>query len=438
MSISNRRLVKNCIVFVLMVAFLTAAIGMSSDYTIYTVAASIEELQQKQQETQEKINSVDALKKEAEAVLKALQGEANSLEGKYADYNTRLKKITTEISSAEKSIDDTQNRIADLKMKLEQAEADEVETKELMKAHIQYMYENNSNQSLFLSLLASDSMTTFLKRAEYTASIIRNDQDLIDKFQKQQEEIKQATVELQQKEVDLQTYQDTLTAQVDDLKALTEEAKQAYQEKTGEVYTAQGTVDDYDAMMKELEREMASYQAQQAQAQMELAKQLAEQETPDAGGAEGNAGTDGDAGTDGGNVVDPGTSGGSGAAYGAGDSERMLLAACIQAEAWGEGTAGQLAVGSVIMNRVEDSRFPGSITGVVTQSGQFASYPGPINRILERGVAPECLAAADQVLGGYRSGNWLFFMTQPYADKFGITGYTMIGNHAFFYRWGAN
>ena len=437
MSISNRRLVKNCIVFVLMVAFLTASIGMLPDYTIHTVAASIEELQQKQQETQEKINSVDALKKEAEAVLKALQGEANSLEGKYADYNTRLKKITTEISSAEKSIDDTQNRIADLKLKLEQAEADEVETKELMKAHIQYMYENNSNQSLFLSLLASDSMTTFLKRAEYTAAIIRNDQDLIDKFQKQQEEIKQATVELQQKEADLQTYQDTLTAQVDDLKALTEEAKQAYQDKTGEVYKAQGTVDDYDAMMKELEREMASYQAQQAQAQMELAKQLAEQETPDAGGAEG------DAGTDGGNVVDPGTSGGSGAAYGAGDSERMLLAACIQAEAWGEGTAGQLAVGSVIMNRVEDSRFPGSITGVVTQrdnrgNPQFASYPKSINKILERGVAPECLAAADQVLGGYRSGNWLFFMTQPYADKFGITGYTMIGNHAFFYRWGAN
>ncbi len=424
MSISNRRLVKNCIVFVLMVAFLTAAIGMSSDYTIYTVAASIEELQQKQQETQEKINSVDALKKEAEAVLKALQGEANSLEGKYADYNTRLKKITTEISSAEKSIDDTQNRIADLKLKLEQAEADEVETKELMKAHIQYMYENNSNQSLFLSLLASDSMTTFLKRAEYTAAIIRNDQDLIDKFQKQQEEIKQATVELQQKEADLQTYQDTLTAQVDDLKALTEEAKQAYQDKTGEVYTAQGTVDDYDAMMKELSAEMQQYKEQEAAAQLALAQQLAEE-------AEANG-------------EDPATAGGgssSGVSYGASTDERTLLAACIQAEAWNQGDVGRVAVGTVIMNRVSDSRFPSTITGVIQQSGQFESYSkGMIDRIIAAGVAPECYAAADQVLAGYRAGDWLFFMLprcvpEHIKTRANESGYVQINAHGFFTVW---
>ena len=38
------------------------------------------------------------------------------------------------------------------------------------------------------------------------------------------------------------------------MKAFTDEAKAAYQEKTGEVYAAQGTVDDYNAMMRELER----------------------------------------------------------------------------------------------------------------------------------------------------------------------------------------
>lgn len=405
--------------------------GMSPAYTMNTVAASIEELQQRQQETQDKMDSVEALKKEAEDVLKALQGEASSLEGEYSGYATRLKKITDDIDNAERSIKETEENIINLQSQLEQAQADEVETKELMKVHIQYMYENNSNQSMLVLLLSSDSMSTFLRRAEYTAAIIQNDQDLVDKYQQQQETIKNATAELEQKQIDLEKYQESLTAQVDGLKALTDEAKAAYQDKTGEVYVAQGTVDEYNAMMSELQAEMRSLQNQQAAAQMELAKQMAGSE--DSASAEGTEG-----GSSGGNVVDPGTTGGSGAAYGAGQDERMLLAACIQAEAWGEGTTGQLAVGSVIMNRVADSRFPGTITGVITQKSQFASYPGPINRILERGVASECLAAADQVLGGYRSGNWLFFMTKPCADGYGITGYTMIGNHAFFYKWGAN
>ena len=45
---------------------------------------------------------------------------------------------------------------------------------------------------------------------------------------------------------------------------------------------------------------------------------------------------------------------------------------------------------------------------------------------------------AKQVLNGYRSGDWLFFMTKKWADYYGITGYSMIGNHAFFRNWGAN
>jgi hypothetical protein len=41
----------------------------------------------------------------------------------------------------------------------------------------------------------------------------------------------------------------------------------------------------------------------------------------------------------------------------------------------------QLAVGSVVLNRVADSRFPNTISGVVYQKGQYACVPnGAINR----------------------------------------------------------
>ena len=46
-----------------------------------------------------------------------------------------------------------------------------------------------------------------------------------------------------------------------------------------------------------------------------------------------------------------------------------LLARAVYGEARGEPYAGQVAVAAVILNRVEDSRFPKTISGVVYQSG---------------------------------------------------------------------
>lgn len=48
-----------------------------------------------------------------------------------------------------------------------------------------------------------------------------------------------------------------------------------------------------------------------------------------------------------------------------------LLAKVIEAEARGETYIGQVAVGAVILNRVEHSSFPDSISGVVYQAGAF-------------------------------------------------------------------
>ena len=88
------------------------------------------------------------------------------------------------------------------------------------------------------------------------------------------------------------------------------------------------------------------------------------------------------------------------------------------------------------MNRVKSSAFPNSVIGVITQNMQFASYrSGKIEYFIERGPNSTCLRAAQEVLDGARIGDYLFFMTQYWADYYRIISYTMIGNHAFFYRW---
>lgn len=57
-----------------------------------------------------------------------------------------------------------------------------------------------------------------------------------------------------------------------------------------------------------------------------------------------------------------------------------LLARIIYGEARGEPYVGQVAIAAVVLNRVEDSRFPKTIAGVIYQSGAFdAVSDGQIN-----------------------------------------------------------
>jgi len=85
------------------------------------------------------------------------------------------------------------------------------------------------------------------------------------------------------------------------------------------------------------------------------------------------------------------------------DSEDvLLLAALIQCEAVGECYLGQVAVGNVVMNRVENPMFPDTIEEVIYQRGQFSPIRcGKVDRILERGnINESCLQAAREAYAG--------------------------------------
>jgi N-acetylmuramoyl-L-alanine amidase len=62
------------------------------------------------------------------------------------------------------------------------------------------------------------------------------------------------------------------------------------------------------------------------------------------------------------------------------ESNVNLLARLIHGEARGEPYNGKVAVGAVVMNRVRDSRFPNTISGVIYEPGAFdAVRDGQIN-----------------------------------------------------------
>ncbi len=88
-----------------------------------------------------------------------------------------------------------------------------------------------------------------------------------------------------------------------------------------------------------------------------------------------------------------------------GDS--ALLARLIFAEAGAEPYVGKVAVGGVVLNRVQDSKFPKTLAGVIYQPHAFESVS---NGIINRSPSSEAEKAARDALAGWDpSGGAIYF-----------------------------
>jgi spore germination cell wall hydrolase CwlJ-like protein len=96
---------------------------------------------------------------------------------------------------------------------------------------------------------------------------------------------------------------------------------------------------------------------------------------------------------------------------------------------------GMLAVGTVVMNRVHDPKFPNSVCGVVGQKNQFA--PGVLwNRMKEGKSQALAREMAGKVLRGDRHPgvqNAKFFHTEGYSFPYTNMHYVLVaGGNAFY------
>ena len=113
------------------------------------------------------------------------------------------------------------------------------------------------------------------------------------------------------------------------------------------------------------------------------------------------------------------------------EGDHYLLANLIYCEAGGEPYAGQVAVGSVVINRVLSSVYPDTVTGVIYQNKQFSPVAsGRLALALAEGRATgSCYQAADEVMKGTTNvGNCVYFRTP--VD--GVTPKYRIGGHIFY------
>lgn len=124
------------------------------------------------------------------------------------------------------------------------------------------------------------------------------------------------------------------------------------------------------------------------------------------------------------------------------EQEMEILCRIVQAEAGGEDVMGKMLVADVIINRVENPRFPDDVEGVVFQhvDGVYQFSPvgnGRINDVVVTEETREAVYAA--LLEEDISDGALYFISRKYADSDGLswfennlTSVTQHGGHEFF------
>lgn len=412
---SKRRMFSALLILFLMIQMTVQAdtgtkerVDLASEDT----GSSVEELERQREEQQSQLDSLKEYQINLSDELTELNNGLQEISNELADTQDEIAAKNVEIEAAE-------SRIAELTTRSESQY-------EAMKKRVQYMYENG-NQSYLELLLGASSFSDFLNRMEYAKSIYDYDRQELSDYQDTLAELKQQKEDLETAKEELLAAEQTKQEQkskADSLVAAQQEKISAAKSDVADAETEIADTDAEIARQKAYEEELEAQKAKEDAARQEEIKRQEEEliNSQQPAASDNNANPDGTSTGD--NTTGSDTSGGGTVNA----SDAAMLAALIQCEAGGESYEGKLAVGSVVMNRVDSSYFPDTVVGVIYQSGQFSPVAsGRFAVVLSSGADASCVQAATEVLAGTRTLNCLYFRRNN-----GLINGTVIGNHVFY------
>lgn len=360
--------------------------------------------------TGKKIDELEQKKKDASEKVGNLQEEAGNLKGELAELNQQLSDVSAQINDLETQIQKKQGEIKQTGEELAAAEALEAEQYESMKLRIRFIYENG-NTDLIEAILGSTSLADFLNKVEYVEEINRYDRQMLTNYEETCKQISAEKKNLKKEKKELVAMQESMEQKEEQVNGLIAKTQSNLTSKQNEISDAKETLEDYEAQiakMKAYEEELERKKIEEAKKRA-AAQKAAEQQKKEGGGS-----------------GSPAPSGGGTVTSNA--SDLAMLAALVECEAGGESYEGQLAVASVVVNRVKSGSFPNTISGVIYQGGQFSPVAsGRFAVVLAKGANGSCTKAAGAALSGNTNINALFFC----RASSGVEG-TVIGNHVFY------
>lgn len=353
---------------------------------------------EKLQKAKEEKEKTEAAKGNKEEQKEALQITQNSLLGKLGALNDDLEAVSNNLADIERQIEVKEQEIMQTQEALSEAITAEENQYESMKLRIRFMYERG-NQTYLDMLLSATGFGDLLNKGDYIEELTRYDREMLIQFQETRAYVEQVEAQLNVELDDLNALQADAAEEQKKVSQLVQQTANSVADYEDQIEDAEATIEALDTMLSEQEEDIAALQKQYEEelALSRLAAQSAWRDISEITFAEG---------------------------------DRYLLANLIYCEAGGEPYAGQVAVGSVVINRILSSRYPDTMVGVIYQRKQFSPVGnGRLALALANNKATaSCYQAADEAMKGVTNvGQCLYFRT-PIP---GLTGIS-IGGHIFY------
>lgn len=330
--------------------------------------------------------------------LDNLEGHRDSLKKELDHLNAQLSDVVANLEELERQIKEKEQEITDTQEVLAKARETEKWQYASMVAIVRCMYERQED-SYLTTLLSAASLSDLLSKADNIERVVAYEQKMLQEYKENRILIEEQEARLQAEKTELESLQDQAEEEKDKVSGLISQTSDSIAKYGSQISSEEQKALDYEAQIKQKEEDLEY-----------LKKKLAEEIALSQAAANG-------VWRDISEVT-----------FAEGD--RHLLANLIYCEAGGEPYEGQLAVASVVINRVLSSKFPDSVVGVIYQNRQFSPVAsGRLALALTSDLATErCYQAADAAMSGINNiGNCVFFRT-PIE---GLTGIN-IGGHVFY------
>lgn len=380
---------------ILSIALLT---GASEHVPVFHVVSATSTTQQKIDETEREKDDLEDELEKTQQNLGNLEGQRDSLEKELNYLNGQLAEVVANLEELEVQIREKEQEIADTQEQLERARAKEEWQYDSMVAMVRCMYERQED-SYLTALLSAGSLTELLNKADNIEKVVAYEQRMLREYKENRILIEEQEARLQVERTELENLQVQAEAEKNKVTGLISQTSNAIVKYAGQISDEERKALAYEEEIKKKEEDLEY-----------LKKKLAEEIALSQAAANG---------------VWRDISEVSFA-----EDDRCLLANLIYCEAGGEPYEGQVAVGSVVINRVLSSRFPDTVVGVIYQDRQFSPVAsGRLGLALASNKATErCYQAADAAMSGVTNvGTCVFFRT-PVE---GLTGIN-IGGHVFY------
>lgn len=234
--------------------------------------------------SQNDLNETNKKIDEAEEELSNIQNEKSEKMKQVEEITTQISEYQSQIDVLDGQISELNTKISESEEQLQKAQEDYTKQEELLEARLVATYEAGETSYLDF-ILSSESITDLISNYYLVTEVATSDTELLDKIQKQKQEIENAKQQLEESKKGLATSKankQSVTTQLQTAKS--EKNKQVAKLSEDEKQT-QAELEQFEADKRAIANQLAAIAKQEASRQEAARKQAATQKnTPTANG----------------------------------------------------------------------------------------------------------------------------------------------------------